>query len=178
MFAFVGAPGSAVATPTYKYDLPAFARVDVHEFDTTEASPTDSSGAREASASPSAEARGTSPTPSHSVVATNTVGALDDASRAAFQAADDIGSFTVKTKHLPGAGGSWNKFAEGVDPYAAIQDALRSGNAQFVPNPNLPNTFRVVTDVGYTVGTRGETALRVIVTNDGRVINAFPVKVG
>lgn len=35
-----------------------------------------------------------------------------------------------------------------------------------------------VTDVGYTVGTRGETVLRVIVTNDGRVINAFPVKAG
>jgi hypothetical protein len=32
MFAFVGAPGSAIATPTYKYDVPAFARDDVHGY--------------------------------------------------------------------------------------------------------------------------------------------------
>jgi hypothetical protein len=46
-----------------------------------------------------------------------------------------------------------------------------------VPNPNLPNPFRAVTYVGYTIGARGE-ALRVVGTNDGAVINAFPVKAG
>ena len=35
----------------------------------------------------------------------------------------------------------------------------------------------MVTDLGYSVGTRGQTAVRVIVSNDGRVINAFPMKV-
>ena len=69
------------------------------------------------------------------------VGALDDATQAAFRAADNVGAFAVKPKHLPGAGGRWNQFAQGVDPYAAIEDALRSGNARFMPNPNLPDTF-------------------------------------
>ncbi len=102
---------------------------------------------------------------------------LDDASRAAFDAADDIGSFSVKLKHLPGSGGRYNKFDYGVDPNAAIQEALRSDAAQFLPNPNLPDTFRVVTDLGRPIGTRGESTLRVIVGLDGQVINAFPVKV-
>ena len=102
---------------------------------------------------------------------------LDDASRAAFEAADNVGSFTVKSKHLPGAGGTYNKFDYGVDPNAAIREALTSDSALFLPNPNLPNTFRVVADLGRPIGTNGQTSIRVIVGLDGQVINAFPVKV-
>ena len=102
---------------------------------------------------------------------------LDDASRAAFDAADNVGSFSVKPKHLPGGGGKYNKFDYGVDPNAAIREALTSDAAQFLPNPNLPNTFRVVTDLGRPIGTKGQTSIRVIVGMDGQVINAFPVKV-
>lgn len=45
-----------------------------------------------------------------------------------------------------------------------------------MPN-QLDNTFRAIVPAGRVVGTSGETTIRVIVTNDGRVINAFPVKV-
>jgi hypothetical protein len=107
--------------------------------------------------------------------ATRGIGALDDASRAAFRAADNVADFTVPTKHLPGSAGNYAKFADDVDPHAAIQEALRSENAMFLPN-QLPGSFRVVTDLGYPVGSRGQTALRIIVGNDGTVWNAFPVK--
>jgi hypothetical protein len=68
--------------------------------------------------------------------ATTSVGALEDASSAAFKAADDIDGFTVGNKHLPGAAGKWNKFQAGVDPKAVIEEALRSPNAHFLPMPH------------------------------------------
>jgi hypothetical protein len=43
-------------------------------------------------------------------------------------------------------------------------------------NEQLPETFRVVTDLRRVVGTKSETSLRIIVSNDGRIINAFPVR--
>lgn len=101
---------------------------------------------------------------------------LREASEAAFRAADDLSGFTVKAKHLPGASGGWAKFGYGVDPRAAVRQALTSEGAVFAPNPQIPATFRVTTDLGYSVGTRGETGLRVVVGYDGRIITAFPVK--
>ena len=102
--------------------------------------------------------------------------ALEDASAAAFKAADNIDAFTLSAKHLPGAGGTWTKFGSGVDPRAAIEEALRSKGAMFRPNAGTSDRFRVVTDLGRVVGSRGETAVRVVVSNDGRVITAFPVR--
>lgn len=77
--------------------------------------------------------------------------------------------------HLPGAGGNWNRFAAGVDPDATIAQALRSPSARFLPNGE--GTFKVVTDLGFQVGENAsQTGVRVIVTTDGRIITAFPVK--
>lgn len=52
---------------------------------------------------------------------------LKDASEAALKAAEN--DFQVSLRHLPGAGGNWAKFASGVDPKAAIREALTSPNA-------------------------------------------------
>ncbi len=41
----------------------------------------------------------------------------------------------------------------------------------------LDDTFRAIVPGGGVVGTRGQEFIRVIVTGDGRVINAFPVNV-
>lgn len=101
--------------------------------------------------------------------------ALREASGAAFRAADDVAAFRVPAKHLPGAGGRYAKFGDGVDPHGAIAEALRSPNAVFSPN-NVDGSFRVMTDLGRAVGSRGETAIRVVVGNDGKIWTAFPVK--
>ncbi len=103
--------------------------------------------------------------------------ALADASSTAFKAADNAGDWAVSAKHLPGAGGRWAKFAEGVDPQSAVQEALRSPDAAFFPNSGgSAGSFIVRTDLGYTVGSNGQTALRVVVSSDGQIITAFPVK--
>lgn len=103
------------------------------------------------------------------------VGALDDASQAAFRAADNIDDFTVPLKHQPWASGNYARFADDVDQQGLIAQALRSEGAMFLPN-NRPGSFRVAYDFGQVIGTRGETALRVVVGNDGRIWTAFPVK--
>ena len=103
--------------------------------------------------------------------------ALADASNSAFRAADNAGDWTVSAKHLFGAAGRWAKFAQGADPQAAVQDALRSPSATFLPNlSGGPGSFIVRTDLGYVIGSNGQTALRIVVSSDGRIITAFPVK--
>ena len=44
-------------------------------------------------------------------------------------------------------------------------------------NPNLDGTFRIIADAGKVIGVRGQTKIRIIVGEDGKVINAFPVNV-
>ncbi len=102
--------------------------------------------------------------------------ALARQSKAAFTAADNIGDWAVKAKHLPSTGGNWAKFERGVDPRKTVQEALRSNRAIFRPNAAVTDTFRVETNLGRTIGTRGETRVRVVVTEAGRVITAFPIK--
>lgn len=57
-----------------------------------------------------------------------------------------------------------------------MAQGLRSDGVQFLPN-ELDDTFRAIVPAGRVVGTAGQTNIRVIVANDGRVINAFPVNV-
>jgi hypothetical protein len=104
--------------------------------------------------------------------------ALLDASSAAFKAADDVGSIFIKDKHLNVGSGNFAKFATADKSTAQswVQQALRSPNAKFLPNPNIPNTFQVVTDLGTQIGTKGQSSIRTIVSFDGRAINAFPVR--
>jgi filamentous hemagglutinin len=103
---------------------------------------------------------------------------LADASKAAYRAADTIEDFIPKDKHLLG-GGSQSKArfntSDVGETQAIIQEALRSPNAVFLPNANIPGTFRVVADLGREIGVKGQKAVRVIVGMDGKVINAFPV---
>jgi RHS repeat-associated protein len=107
-------------------------------------------------------------------VATTISSTLKDASEAAAKAAEE--DFKVPLKHLPGAGGNWAKFASNVDPKAVVREALTSPNAQFLPNGTDPNSFRVVTDLGKVVGSKGETVVRVVVDFSGKIWTALPVK--
>jgi len=99
---------------------------------------------------------------------------LAQASGAAFKAAEHSEQFTVGAKHIAGAGGRWAKFTSSVDPNATLREALSSPNARFLPNDT--GSFRVVTDLGRVIGTRGETGVRAVVSFEGHVITWFPVR--
>lgn len=104
--------------------------------------------------------------------------ALEEASEAAFRASR--GPINISRKHYPGAGGRHSRFEQGVDIDATVREALQSPGAIFRPNRNAAGDivpgYRVYADLGRTVGTRGETGLRAIVSPDGRVITSFPGK--
>lgn len=55
-----------------------------------------------------------------------------------------------------------------------VPRGLQSDGVPFLPN-QLDDTFRASVPGGGVVGTRGQEFIRVIVTGDGRVVNAFPV---
>jgi hypothetical protein len=103
--------------------------------------------------------------------------ALADASAAALRAADNPSSIFIKNKHLASSNIRGGRFAtdDVRQAQSVVAEALRSKDAMFLQNQS-DGTFRVVADLGRTVGVRGETRIRAVVTNDGRVINAFPVK--
>lgn len=102
--------------------------------------------------------------------------ALAHASATAFRLADRPGDAFIKNKHLAGAGGRVAKFNS--DDIAEIQGwiskGLRSDGVRFYPN-GVDGTFRAVVPAGRVIGTKGQTNIRVIITDDGRAINAFPV---
>jgi hypothetical protein len=101
-------------------------------------------------------------------------GALEAASDAAFEAAGAASDFSVSAKHLPGSAGRWAKFAEGVDPSQLITDALSSPNASFHPN-TIDGAFNVITDLGTTTGSKGQTSIKVVVGWAGKIWTAYPV---
>jgi len=111
---------------------------------------------------------------------TRGLGMLENASTAAFRAADNVDDFSVAAKHQPWAGGNYSKFDWGLDQQAVIREALTSDSASFLPNyigaALSEDSFRVVVDLGRTIGTRGETAIRIVLGTDGRIWTAFPVK--
>ncbi|WP_367124104.1 putative T7SS-secreted protein [Streptomyces phytohabitans] len=103
------------------------------------------------------------------------------ASRAADEAAGNVHNWTPKNIHLdtyPDIARRKAKFDTSmVDPHEIVRKALLSPEANFHPN-NLDGTYKVNVEMGETVGTKEQTGVRVIFSDDGRVINAFPVNVG
>ena len=105
----------------------------------------------------------------------------------AFELVDDarakLGQFQVKNKHLLGGGGHRKAARFNVSDQASaralIDEALESPNALIFRNTGTheSTSFRVVTDLGRPIGTKGQTAVRVVIGEDGMVFNAFPVNV-
>lgn len=71
--------------------------------------------------------------------------------------------------------GRYAKFASDDIPEVQswVAEALRSDRAVFKPNGS-EGTFKMEVDMQRQIGTKGQEGVRIIVTDDGRVINAFP----
>jgi hypothetical protein len=102
---------------------------------------------------------------------------LKEASQSAYKAADNVADFSVSNKHLMDAGGRWQKFAttDKSQVNSWIEEGLRSQNAQFSPN-NYEASYKIITDLGKTIGIKGETKIQVIIGADGKIWTAYPVK--
>ncbi len=104
-------------------------------------------------------------------------GGIGKSSRTARKAALYVRSWTPKNKHLLGSKAkrsakfNTNNIKE-VQNY--VREALLSDRAQFMTN-NVSGSFRVVTDLGRQISSKGQTSIRVVVGKDGKIWNAFPV---
>jgi len=106
------------------------------------------------------------------VIGTSEIG---KASKAALEAAKNADQFVVSRKHLFGAKGRYNKFAKNVDHVKAIREALISDMATFRANTR-PDSYVVMTDIGRTVGSKGESRVKVVIGKDGKIWTAYPIK--
>ncbi|MBK7706179.1 MAG: hypothetical protein IPJ30_10445 [Acidobacteria bacterium] len=102
--------------------------------------------------------------------------ALLSASQTAFAASKNVSSFNVPLKHLAGAAGRYGKF--NTSDVAAIRsllaEALKSQNATFLSNKAM-KSFMVITDLERQIGTKGQTKLKIIVGENGKIWTAYPV---
>ncbi|MDP3487870.1 MAG: SAR2788 family putative toxin, partial [Bacillota bacterium] len=96
----------------------------------------------------------------------------------AYAAADKITDFTVKAKHLMSHQQGFSKFTTDSQQQvqAWVQQALQSSNAMFMPDPNNAGRFQTFVDMGQVIGTKGQQIIKIVVTEAGRIITAYPVR--
>ncbi len=82
--------------------------------------------------------------------------------------------YTVKRIHLEGGPTGKSKFLKDINPNKFIAKALRSRKADITKNSE--DSWKLVADVGKSIGTKGQSKVRVVFTSKGKIITAFPVK--
>lgn len=82
--------------------------------------------------------------------------------------------YSPSAKHLAGAGGRWAKFNVGTPNGVRriVYEALRSPNR--VVSIQADGRYRIVADLGRVIGTKGQTAVRVIMTPVGQIVTSLP----
>jgi hypothetical protein len=107
------------------------------------------------------------------------VSRIAEASKLAFKAAENPAEIFVKNKHLniPGGWGRAAKFdsTSVTEVQGWVAEGLKKSDATFLPNGD--GSFKVVVDMGRPVGTKGQTGIRIMVNDEGKVFNCFPVNI-
>lgn len=113
----------------------------------------------------------------HNCAVAGQVREAGDAAR--LRAMNEIDSFSLPRKHHPDAGGHWSKFAHGVDFKQAIRDALRADcgclRENVVDGLVRSDSYIWELNLHRTIGSKGETSLRVVLGQDGKIWTAFPI---
>ncbi|KAF0193438.1 MAG: hypothetical protein FD169_2505 [Bacillota bacterium] len=101
---------------------------------------------------------------------------MQQVSDAVYAAADKIADFTVKAKHLMSHQQGFSKFATDSQQQvqAWVRQALQSSNAMFMPDPNNAGRFQAFVDMGQAIGTKGQQIIKIVLTEAGKIITAYP----
>ena len=85
-----------------------------------------------------------------------------------------LDTYSVKFKHLPDAAGKWSKFASSDQAYlrSLAKCALRNTPMRRW-TVNDATSYKIIYDFGCAIGTRGETAVRLVFALDA-IITFFP----
>ena len=94
----------------------------------------------------------------------------------------DIGNAYVKPKHLSTSGGNGAKFL-GDSKSAAeeiLQNAMNNGTVKSINDNGLTKlgqqSYEVIIDAGQKIGTKGEQLIKIVISDDGGMLSAYPVK--
>ena len=94
----------------------------------------------------------------------------------------DINSSYVKPKHLSSSSGNGAKFLGDTKDAAEVilKDAMSNGKVQSIADNGLTKmgqqSYQIVIDAGKEVGTKGETLIKIVISEDGGMLSAYPVK--
>ncbi|WP_167956785.1 hypothetical protein [Anaerosporobacter faecicola] len=94
----------------------------------------------------------------------------------------DIDSAYVKPKHLSTTGGNGQKFigANKSDAESILKDVLSNGTITSITDNGLTKvgnaSYEIVIDAGKVVGTKGETLVKIVISCDGGMLSAYPIK--
>ena len=94
----------------------------------------------------------------------------------------DINNAYVKPKHLSTTGGNGQKFigASKSEAESILKDVLSNGNIISITDNGLTKaghaSFEIIIDAGKTVGTKGENLVKIVISSDGGMLSAYPIK--
>lgn len=109
---------------------------------------------------------------------------IDDITTKGQKALDDfdVNSAYVKPKHLSVSGGGGAKFLGDTKEMAEaiLQAAIRDGTVRSIADNGLTRfgqqSYQIIIDAGKIVGTKGETLIKIVISEDGGMLSAYPVK--
>ena len=94
----------------------------------------------------------------------------------------DINNAYVKPKHLSTTGGNGQKFigASKAETESILKDALSNGKIVSISDNGLTKvgnaSYEIVIDAGKIVGTKGENLVKIVISSDGGMLSAYPIK--
>jgi hypothetical protein len=94
----------------------------------------------------------------------------------------DVNNAYVKPKHLSTTGGNGAKFlgdSKG-SAEAILRDAMKNGKITSVADNGLTksgnSSYEIIIDAGKTIGTKGENLVKIVISSDGGMLSAYPIK--
>ena len=94
----------------------------------------------------------------------------------------NINDAYVKPKHLSITGGNGQKFigASKIEAESILREALSNGEIISITDNGLTKvgnqSYEIIIDAGKTIGTKGEHLIQIILSEDGGMLSAYPVK--
>ena len=94
----------------------------------------------------------------------------------------DINNAYVKPKHLSTTGENGQKFigANKTEAESILKDALSNAKIVSISDNGLTKvgnvSHEIVIDAGKIVGTKGENLIKIVISSDGGMLSAYPIK--
>lgn len=94
----------------------------------------------------------------------------------------DINNAYVKPKHLSTTRGNGQKFigASKAEAESILKDALSNGKIVSISDNGLTKvgnaSYEIIIDAGKTVGIKHEKLVKIVISSDGGMLSAYPIK--